>query len=302
MVLNPIIKRLQRFGLNRTLSITVVMLSFLLLIAGFFTISSYQISALMQDLPDLQERTWDKFGGFIAQVEQYTGFSIGSKEQWVGENGENAKSFLTGFVTITASVLTGLVQVPIYIFLLLLYKDKFKAFLLQVYHGNKKVSRERVDEVREVVQGYVFGMFLVICILAVLNSIGLLILGIDYAIFFGVFSAVLTIIPYIGNIIGGLLPLIMALVTKDSIWYAVGVVAVYSLVQLLEGNFITPNVMGSKVSINPLVALIALIVGGQLLGLAGMIIAIPLVGILKVALSHSETLKPLVILMEENSD
>ncbi len=301
MVLNPFLIRLEKMGINRLWSIVLVMLAFLLIIAGFMMFSYYQISMLMEDLPNIKERTWNRFGTWMQEVERFTGFNLGDQEQWVGENGENTTTFLTGFLQITTTVLTGLVQIPIYIFLFLLYKDKFQAFIERLYHGNKKISNEHIEEVREVVQGYVFGMFLVICILAVLNSIGLLLLGIKYAIFFGVFSAILTVIPYIGNIVGGLLPFIMALVTKDSAWYGVGVVAVYGLVQFLEGNFITPKVMGSKVSINPLVALIALIAGGQILGVAGLIIAIPLVGILKVALSHSETLKPLTILMEEGT-
>jgi predicted PurR-regulated permease PerM len=127
----------------------------------------------------------------------------------------------------------------------------------------------------------------------------LLALGIDHAIFFGILSGVLTIIPYIGIIIGALFPLIMALITKDSLWYAVGVVIVFTVVQFLEGNFITPRITGSKVSINALAAIIALVIGGKILGVAGMILAIPAIGVLKIVLSHSQHLKPFVILLED---
>ncbi|MBU2045517.1 MAG: AI-2E family transporter, partial [Bacteroidetes bacterium] len=127
----------------------------------------------------------------------------------------------------------------------------------------------------------------------------LLILGIPYAIFFGVFSAVLTIIPYIGNFIGCSLPVLMALITKDSSWYAIGVIGVYIFIQFLEGNIITPKIMGNKVSINALAAIIALVIGGKILGIAGMIIAIPAMGVLKVILSHSNHLKPITLLMDD---
>ncbi len=100
-----------------------------------------------------------------------------------------------------------------------------------------------------------------------------MIVGIDHAIFFGVLSGVLTIIPYVGIIIGALFPIIMALITKDSIWYTIRVVIVFTIVQFLEGNFITPKITGSKVSINALAAIIALVIGGKILGISGMILA-----------------------------
>ena len=130
-------------------------------------------------------------------------------------------------------------------------------------------------------------------------GIGLLALGIDHAIFFGILSGVLTIIPYVGIIIGALFPVLMALITKDSIWYAIGVVIVFFTVQFFEGNFITPRITGSKVSINALAAIIALLIGGKILGIAGMILAVPAIGVLKILLSHSEHLKPFVILLED---
>src|SRR3546814_15679007 len=89
----------------------------------------------------------------------------------------------------------------------------------------------------------------------------------------------------------------MALITKDSIWYAVCVIAVFAVVQFLEGNFITPRITGSKVSINALAAILALLVGGKILGIAGMILAVPAIGVLKIILSYSQRLKPFVILL-----
>lgn len=123
------------------------------------------------------------------------------------------------------------------------------------------------------------------------------ILGIKHAIFFGIFSGILTIIPYIGIFIGAALPVLMALITKDSAWYAVGVVGVFAFVQFLEGNFITPRITGSKVSINALAAIIALLLGGKVLGIAGMILAVPAIGILKIVFAYSRRLKPFVILL-----
>ena len=157
----------------------------------------------------------------------------------------------------------------------------------------------RKKAIEGVIQGYISGLTLVTLIIASLNTIGLLALGIDYAIFFGMLSGVLTIIPYVGIILGALFPVLMALITKDSIWYTVGVVIVFAVVQFLEGNFITPRITGSKVSINALAAIVALLIGGKILGIAGMILAVPGIGVLKILLAHTRHLKPFVILLED---
>ena len=160
----------------------------------------------------------------------------------------------------------------------------------------KDTSTQKVDHVlskiQQSVQNYITGLGLVILIVAVLNITGLLILGIDYAFFFGALGALLTIIPYVGIFIGALLPILMSLVTKDSAWYAVGVAGIFFFVQILEGNFITPNVVGSKVSINPLVAIVGLILGGMLWGAPGMILAIPFMAVIKVIFDSVEGLQP----------
>ncbi len=135
-------------------------------------------------------------------------------------------------------------------------------------------------------------MLSVIGILAILNTTGLFIIGLEHAIFFGVFASLLAVIPYIGIIIGSLPPLLYAFLLTDSLLNPLLVIAVFSIVQFLEGNFITPRIVGSKVSINPFVALIALIIGGQLWGIAGMILFVPLIGILRVIFEEIEELRP----------
>jgi putative heme transporter len=206
---------------------------------------------------------------------------------------------LGGILIKTGSTLTTLVQIPIYIFLILIYREKFKEFFLALLPRNELKWKKDVEKI---VQSYLSGLFLVTLIAAFLNTIGLLILGIDHAIFFGIVSGVLTIIPYVGITIGSLFPILMALITKDSIWYAVGVISVFAVVQFLEGNFITPRITGSKVRINALAAIIALLIGGKVMGIPGMILSIPLLGICKILLSYSKRLKPFIILIEDKEE
>ena len=154
-----------------------------------------------------------------------------------------------------------------------------------------------MDNIQKVVESYISGLMIVIVIVAILNTLGLLIMGVPYAIFFGAFAAVLTIIPYIGILIGALLPALYILVQTGSLVNAVIVVGIFAFVQFLEGNFITPNITGSKVSINPFAAILALIIGGEIWGAAGMILSIPIIAILKVVFDAYEPLKPIGFLL-----
>jgi len=139
-------------------------------------------------------------------------------------------------------------------------------------------------------------------ILSILNSTGFLLLGIEHAVLFGVLASVLNIIPYIGVLIGSVLPVLMALLTKDEIGYAIGAAGVCVTVQFIDNNFITPYVVGSSVSINPLTATIALIISASVWGLAGMVLCLPLTGMLKVVCDHVEGLKPIGFLIGEEVD
>jgi predicted PurR-regulated permease PerM len=272
------------------------MLLFVVVLLGVLIFSAYQINLLMEDLPSLQEHILQLFEGLLSKAESSLGIEW-SQSLWKDSFGSLAP-VVSDLLTTTSSAATVVFQIPIYTFLIMLYKERFRRFFAEIY-GDTNEAETRSKEVKEVVQNYVLGLFIVILILAVLNSLGLWILGVRYALFFGVFSALLTVIPYLGNFIGGLLPFLVALVTKDSAWYAIGVIAVYAVIQFLEGNFITPNIMGHRVSVNPLAALLSLIIGGQVLGLVGVVLAIPAVGILKTALMHSTTLRPFVILIED---
>lgn len=299
VVMLPLIKKLERRGLGTALSITLVLLVTMIFIGLFIWLIIDQVVGLLNDLPNLQT----KFETFMNHVSRTLrrDFGVSSTEQnkMLGDLMKNVSLYLGDILLSTTTAISTLVQIPIYIFLFLIYRDKFHAFFLSVIPGDADFGWKK--DIERVVLGYISGLTLVTLIIAALNCCGLLVLGIDHAIFFGILSGVLTIIPYVGIIIGALFPIIMALITKDSIWYSVGVVIVFAVVQFLEGNFITPQITGSKVSINALAAIVALVIGGKILGIAGMILAVPTIGVLKIVLSHSPRLKPFVILLEDTN-
>lgn len=299
IVMLPVVKKLEHRKVPTPLAITLVLLATIILLVLFIWLIIGQIIELVNDLPNLQV----KFEAFVDQtsgmLRRDFGISTVEQNKMLADFMRSISAYLGDFLVGTTNAISTLVQIPIYIFLFLVYRNKFRDFFISLLRGNQELAWKK--DVERVIQGYLSGLFLVTLIIAALNSIGLMIVGIDHAIFFGILSGVLTIIPYVGIIIGALFPIIMALITRDSLWYAAGVVIVFSTVQFLEGNFITPRITGSKVSINALAAIIALLIGGKILGIAGMILAVPGIGLLKIILSHTYHLKPFVILLEDDS-
>ena len=304
LILNPVVSFLHRKGLHRVLSIVFTMLSVAGVLGVLLMFTGSQAKKLFVDLPLLVERLkiYIETQGSLLQTELQisTNDQIEMLKQATDGIFSTGSSIFSDALSVTTDLITFLSLVPIYIFFMLLYKDNLKQFLLVLGERNQNKDLLEVSKsIKDMVRNYIAGLLLVISILATLNTIGFLLLGIQYAIFLGVLSAALSVIPYIGNLIGGTLPFVVALITKDSIWYAVGVVAVVSFIQFLEGNFITPKVIGSKVNINPLAAIIALIIGGKLWGIIGMILAIPLIGIVKIIMSSTPSLKPYSILLQD---
>lgn len=293
VVLLPISKRIEQ-KTGRILAITLTLFGAFLLLALIMWFVIAQLASLVQGLPDIQERFYALINETSSTVSKNFNISTSEQAQLLKDAIKNVSSHLGEWLLSTSYLAYFFVQVPIYIFLFILYRDRFKDFLLALRPGSDLKWK---DEIQGVVRSYISGLTLVVLIAGVLNSIGLLFLGIEYAIFFGFLSGALTMIPYVGITIGATLPALMALVTKDSIWYAVGVVGVHAFVQFLEGNFITPKITGSKISINALAAIVALLLGGKIWGIPGMILAVPAIGVFKILLSYSPDFKSLVILL-----
>lgn len=295
MVLLPVVNKIER-RTGTTFAVAIVVIGGTILFGLMMWLLVSQIISLVNDLPSLQERANKAVTVFKGMMWSRLNIDQGDLNRMIQDFLKSVSTYLGAFLVTTGNTIATLVQIPIYMFLLLIYRDKFQQFFLNLFPNDDEEMVWKKD-IERVTQGYITGLLLVTLIVATLNTTGLLFLGIKHAIFFGLLSGILTIIPYVGIFIGALLPTLMALITKDSAWYAVGVVAVFMVVQFLEGNFITPRVTGSKVSINALAAIIALLLGGKILGIAGMILAVPAIGILKIFLAYSPRLKPFVILL-----
>jgi putative heme transporter len=304
MSIFPVANWLENRGLGRVWAVTITLILFSVIAGVIIWLASTQIGSFGEMLPQLQTRFLD-WGNKIQLWAENT-FHIARKAQiaklrqyGTGILSSGGIVFTTALST-TSNVLGNMLLIPIYMFFLLYYRDFFKMFFYKVFKG---ISRSKIDavltKIYAAVHSYLTGLVTVTLIVGTLNTIGLLALGIDYAVFFGFLAAALLIIPFIGILIGSILPIIVALITKDSPMSAVGVAGVFIFVQFLEGNFITPQIVGSKISINGLVAIIALLLGSALWGISGMALSLPTIAILKVIFDHVDALKPYGYLMGE---
>jgi predicted PurR-regulated permease PerM len=191
------------------------------------------------------------------------------------------------------SGLVVLFVIPVYVFMLLFYHPLLIEFFRRVFgDSNRVMVSEIITQVKSVIQRYLTGLFLEVVIVSTLHSIGLLLLGIQYAILLGIIGALLNLIPYLGGIVSVALPMMIALATKTSPWYALYVLAIYYVIQLIDNNYIIPKLVASKVKINALVSILVVLAFGALWGLPGMFLSIPLTAIIKVIFDHIDPLKP----------
>ena len=298
IMLQPLCSFFMRLVKYKVPAILLTLLSVIIGLGILITLFSVQLSAIINNLENIAERITQG----LEKILDWLNTNLDLQESDLKENipklAENSMNFLQKGISSVTSFIFSLIFILLLIFFMLWYQDNFKKFMLI---QTRKTQRENMNDIllkiQTTMRKYLYGLLIVIGILAVLNSVGLLIIGIDYAVFWGILAAFLAVIPYIGTTLGGTLPFLYALATADNWWQPVAVVAMYVIIQNVEGNIITPKVVGNSVSINPLIALIAIITGGFVWGISGIILAIPVIGVVKIILNHNPRTMPLAFLL-----
>ncbi len=301
-LLTPLCNLLERIHFPRPLAAIISVLVAIIFLAGLLTLMGSQVQRFASDMDQIVQ----KFSNLVDKLpaalgNSLDGLSVDKGIKFVQSHMGEIFTSLTGFF----GSFSVIIIVPIYIVLILLYREHLKEFLYRIFDKKSAPSsddkptgiRALVTRIRIVVQKYITGVFYVMCILFVLYSIALFSLGIKHAMLFAAIAALLNIIPFVGPFIGSGLPILFAFVTKDSLFYPVAVLGVFVLIQAVEGNFLTPKIVGNNVSLNPFITLIALIVGGSLWGVVGMILFIPMVAILKEIFGTIHGLEPYAYLL-----
>ena len=150
-----------------------------------------------------------------------------------------------------------------------------------------------------VIKGYLFGQLLDIIIIGAANAAVLYFIGVGYPIVLGFGIAILCIIPYLGMIVGSLITVLVALITTDTSWQPLVALAVLWIIHIIDSNLLTPLIIGSRISLNPLIAIFVLFLFGELWGLPGLFLALPLTAIMKVIFDTVPGLKAYGFLLGE---
>ncbi|MEL7147068.1 MAG: AI-2E family transporter [Bacteroidota bacterium] len=307
-ILFPVMKWLTHRNVGKTLAIVSTMIGVSVLSTGVLVLFSTRIVAIAGEYTSFLSKLksiWTSLLKFLNERVQIIP-DLKSKDlldQLSDFFSDSSFVIISDTIGVTSTFVSYLVLSLIYTFFILFYHDHLvKGIALMTKKDDRNKFIKMLKEVQQVGQKYFTGMLSLIVILGLMLSIGLLIIGIDYPFFFGFFAAILAIIPYLGTILGGLIPTIYALVNYDSYWYPVAVIGVFWLVQFLEGNFLSPKIVGGSMQINALASIVALIAGGALWGLPGMVLFLPMTAMVRVVCEHYDNLEPIAVLLGDTNE
>jgi predicted PurR-regulated permease PerM len=301
-LLFPVGQWLERQGMSRIPANFTIIIFSAMIIGSMLLVLYSQLGLYIQDLPELRKHAGNNINRISESISSYIGISPEKLRDWVNTElkefpGEGGFLYNTIFPS-TTGTLTAMGLMPVYVFLFLYYRDKLYRFSMMICRPEKRARLgSMIKEISYVTKRYMGGVFTVVLILCFINSIGLLLIGVRYAILLGIISAVCNFVPYFGTLIGALFPLTMAIFTGESPQEAIGVVIMFILVQFTENNILTPNITGGSVQINPMVTILSIIGAGMLWGLPGMFVVVPIMGILKIVLESDEKTKPIAFLL-----
>lgn len=308
MLMAPASNKFESWGMSRVfstlLSVFIIIVAILIVMGLIYT----QIAVLTDDLPTIQNKVEGSFSSMQDWVKNNFGINsdrqIAAIKEQLNNLLSNAGKFLTSLITGVVSVIGSSALVLVFTFLFLLNREKYENFFVMLYKDEQRVEvKAMISKISHISQQYLVGRMVSIVILTIFYFIGLLIIGIKNAFLLSAIAALVTFIPYVGPILGGMLPFTMALITEDTIGPAIWVVVVISLAQAFDNYIITPIFIGGSVNISPFFTIFILIVGGLLWGIAGVILFIPLLGMIKIIFDNYEGLQPYSYLIgDQKSD
>jgi predicted PurR-regulated permease PerM len=297
IVLHPVVMFFTRLRMNRILAITLTLVLAFIVFASFGTLIISEFSRLATSWPMLVHKFTVIINQAVTDISGYFDIDPQKFRSWMTKFQDGLINSGSGAIERTlkvlGSLLVFLILLPVYIFLILFYQPLLLEFIHKFFGAsNKDKVRAVATQVKTVIQGYLIGKLIEVAIIATLQTTFLLIIGLEYAIIIGIIGALFNIIPYVGGVVGVVLPLTVAMVTKSSSLYILYIILAYYVIQVIDTHFIIPVIVASKVQINALFSIIVVIAGSVLWGIPGMFLAIPMLAILKLICDNVESLKP----------
>ncbi|MEO8761314.1 MAG: AI-2E family transporter [Bacteroidia bacterium] len=302
VLLRPVVAFLNfKLKFPHVIAVFVTVILAIMVGAGIIFFISKEISTFAHDVPKIKQHLNMHFHD--VQYWIYERFNISYHKQnnyleKVSEDMRSENGLMGNTLDRFSTIVLTIILVPIYTFFILLYRTLFINFLTKMVHiQHHPILKEIVTEVKVVIRSYIVGLLLEMGIVATLVSAGLMIVGIDYAIFIGVIAGILNLVPYIGILTAASLSIAVTLGGSSELGDIFGVIIVFLVVHLLDSNVLIPRVVSSKVKINALAAIFGIVCGGTLIGIAGMFLALPVIAIIKVVFDRVPALSPLGYLL-----
>lgn len=296
IVLHPLVNFFVGKKINRVLAIVITLFLTFLVIAAFGILFFSQASRFSESWPVLVDKFTGMFNETITWASGYFDINAQKIHEWFANTKSDLINSSTAAIGKTivsvGSLLVVLFLIPVYVFMILFYHPILIEFIHRLFGNSNQIQVNLiVTKTKNVIQSYLIGLVIEAAIVATLNIVALLFLGIEYPVLLGIFGALVNVIPYIGGIIGVAVFMLVALITKSPV-YIIYIIVIYSVVQFIDNHYIVPKIVASKVRINALFAIIAVIAGNALWGIPGMFLSIPLLAIVKLICDNIEPLKP----------
>lgn len=302
-LLYPMGSFLEKKGVPRIASNLICIFLAIGILVGIIRFFAGQFAGFAEDFPEMKEQAIKNLTSIQEWVSSTFGVSEESVRTWISDsiNGlaDSAGVFKTAFKATSRTIVTvGLM--PVYIFFMLYYRNKFHKFIIRLAPDDEQERTEDIlYKVNLVAKKYITGVFIVVLILSVLNSVGLSIIGLKYPVLLGVTAALFNFIPYFGTLIGAILPILFSMLVMDSLSYTLWVIIFFLIIQFTENNILTPNITGGSVRLNPFVTILSLIVASMIWGVAGMFMIVPILAMFRIFCEHVPYLKPIGFLLSD---
>jgi predicted PurR-regulated permease PerM len=301
IVLNPLVNLFSGLKISRVTAITIIIILTILTLSVLGTLLFSQVSRFTESWPLMVIKFTEAINNMVIWASGYFDINPDKFHEWLAQTRDGFIN--SGVSSIGQTIITiggwfvMMFLIPVYVFLLLLYKPLIMDFIHKLFNADQQGSLGiMISQSKTVIQGYLIGLFAEFIILAILYTGAFFILGIEYAILLGVVVSLLNVVRYIGPFIGIALVMILTLVTKSPA-YIFYVLVFHIIIQIIDNFYIVPKIVASRVRINALFSIIAMIAGYAFWGISGMFLAIPLLAIAKVVFDNTRSLKPWGLLL-----
>ncbi|MCY1519951.1 putative transport protein YhhT [compost metagenome] len=302
IMLLPIYRKLLQWKFPEVLAIILPILLMLIFLGGIIWFFSAQVSNLVDDFPQIKQNVSNHLHALQEWVSSFTGIETQKQTEFLKTKSDDLMSMggkAAGGAAVTLSgifVFVGLL--PIYIYLILFYKDILLRFTFMWFKTEQHAKvKEVVYETETIIKSYLVGLLIQVSYMTVLLGGLLMLFGIKHALLIGVIFALLNLIPYVGALIGNIIGVLLTLTSSTELWPVLTVLIIIAVVQFLDNNILMPRIVGSKVKINALFSILGVLIGGTIAGVSGMFLSLPVIAVLKIIFDRSEQFKQWGVLL-----